>query len=45
MVLSLLGETKQEIDENAGKMKEERVALYLKLLEMSERYRRVNQYH
>lgn len=29
---------------NAGKMKEERVALFLKLLEVSERYKRMNQY-
>jgi hypothetical protein len=29
---------------NAGKMKDERAALFLKLLEMSERYKRVNQW-
>lgn len=29
---------------NAGKMKEERVALFLKLLGVGERYKRVNQY-
>ena len=29
---------------NAGKMKEERVALFLKLLELCEKYKHVNQY-
>lgn len=29
---------------NAGKMKEERVALFLKLLGVGERFKRVNQY-
>ncbi len=29
---------------NAGEMKEDRVALFEKLLEMGEKYRRVNQY-
>lgn len=29
---------------NAGEMKEERVTLFLKLLELGERYRHVNQY-
>lgn len=29
---------------NAGKMKEERAVLFLKLLEVSERYKRMNQY-
>lgn len=29
---------------NAGKMKEERVGLFLKLLGVGERYKRVNQY-
>lgn len=29
---------------NAGKMKEERVALFLKLLELGEKYKHVNQY-
>lgn len=29
---------------NAGEMKEERMALFEKLLELEERYRRVNQY-
>lgn len=29
---------------NAGEMKEERIALFEKLLELEERYRRVNQY-
>ena len=29
---------------NAGKMKEERKALFLKLLELGERYKRANQY-
>lgn len=29
---------------NAGKMKEERVALFAKLIEVGEKYKRVNQY-
>lgn len=29
---------------NAGKMKEERMALFLKLLELGDKYKRVNQY-
>lgn len=29
---------------NAGKMKEERKALFLKLLELGEKYKQVNQY-
>lgn len=29
---------------NAGKMKEERKAIFLKLLELGERYKHVNQY-
>lgn len=29
---------------NAGEMKEDRVALFEKLLEMGEKYRRINQY-
>lgn len=29
---------------NSGKMKKERAVLFLKLLEMSERYKRMNQY-
>ena len=29
---------------NAGKMKEERVEMFDKLLEMKEKYKRVNQY-